>query len=46
MRATLQEHPKGCIVLEEYTKHQTLSSEKRQALVRIAVARLMEDCGK
>ena len=45
VRAILNRNPKGYKVLDEYEKHNTLSSESRQTLVKIAVSQLIEVCG-
>ena len=45
VRAVLEKNPKGQKVLAEYDRHKTLSSESRQTLVKIAVAKLVDYCG-
>ena len=42
----LTKNPKGQQIISEYDKHKTLSAESRQALVKIVVAQLVDDCGK
>jgi hypothetical protein len=46
VRALLLRNPKGSRVLEEYDRYNTLCCESRQTLVKIAVAQLVEECGK
>lgn len=45
VRTLLGKSAKGQKVLAEYDRHQTLCSESRQTLVKIAVAQLVDDCG-
>jgi hypothetical protein len=45
VRTLLGNSAKGQKVLAEYDRHQTLCSESRQTLVKIAVAQLVDDCG-
>jgi len=45
IRGTLASTAKGVKVLAEYDRHQTLSSESRQTLVKITVAQLVDECG-
>ena len=45
VRVVLEKNPKGQKVLAEYDRHKTLSPESRQTLVKIVVAKLVDDCG-